>query len=566
MDSSSETTDYIDIIDEDSESASISSCKTVSTGSTSRQHQQKIDKYTLTPKHSQRIDNALAYFVAVDMQPYSLVEKVGFQHFIQVVQPAYKLPSRKTLTEIKIPRLYADTVANLKKQLKQVHSISCTTDAWTSVSNKPFVSLTAHFIDNNWQMQSFCLNCREMSEDHTGENWASVIIDLFQEWEVSDDVHVVFTTDSGSNVLKCMEILGFVHISCFGHTLNSAVCKAFELDEISGCLKKVKKIQNLFSHSWKAQRQFSVLQDKYNVPKKKLPSYSKTRWWSLLHLIDVIVEQHLPLMAFLQEHQKGKSKDIILTIEELDILKCIVEVLKPISNMSDLMSGEQYVTASAILPLMKKIKVQFYSIDVDETQVDSQDTDINTIKIHFVQNIMHYLENRYTKAQNIKMYLEKCSMLDPRFKTHEIVESNIEQLKTSLLSEMKGLCVKSALEESKSKKSNSKGSALGQIFGSTQQTHIVQNDSVELNRYLSAPGIDFAENPLDFWKVNEKLYPKLALLAKRYLCTQATSVPSERVFSKGGLVVTDNRSTLTSQHCEELIFLSMNKKYIPKTF
>lgn len=102
-----------------------------------------------------------------------------------------------------------------------------------------------------------------MSEDHTGENWASVLKDLLQEWDISESKIGAFTTDCGSNVVRCMSILCVQRISCFGHVLNNAVCKAFDLDDISNIIGKVKKNQNLFAHSWKIQNELSKYQKQY---------------------------------------------------------------------------------------------------------------------------------------------------------------------------------------------------------------------------------------------------------------------------------------------------------------
>ena len=52
--------------------------------------------------------------------------------------------------------------------------------------------------------------------------------------------------------------------------------------------------------------------------------------------------------------------------------------------------------------------------------------------------------------------------------------------------------------------------------------------------------------------------------AKKVMTVQATSIASERIFSKGGCVLTDHRSSLTNEHASQLIFLSMNKDYIHK--
>lgn len=56
-------------------------------------------------------------------------------------------------------------------------------------------------------------------------------------------------------------------------------------------------------------------------------------------------------------------------------------------------------------------------------------------------------------------------------------------------------------------------------------------------------------------------------LAKKYLSTQATSVTSDIVFGRSGNVITDdNRASLTSEQSEQLIFLALNRNYIPKYF
>ena len=45
-------------------------------------------------------------------------------------------------------------------------------------------------------------------------------------------------------------------------------------------------------------------------------------------------------------------------------------------------------------------------------------------------------------------------------------------------------------------------------------------------------------DPLLWWKENNKQFPKLALYARKLLCIQAASLPSERAFSAAGSIVT----------------------------
>lgn len=108
--------------------------------------QYSIEKYALNRKETNKIDKALAYFIATKMMPYSVVDKKGYRRFVKVLQPSYQLPSRKSLTEKMIPDKFLTTQATIKSELQKAEFFLFTTDAWTSVANKSYVSLTAHLL------------------------------------------------------------------------------------------------------------------------------------------------------------------------------------------------------------------------------------------------------------------------------------------------------------------------------------------------------------------------------------------------------------------------------------
>lgn len=60
----------------------------------------------------------------------------------------------------------------------------------------------------------------------------------------------------------------------------------------------------------------------------------------------------------------------------------------------------------------------------------------------------------------------------------------------------------------------------------------------------------------------ENTYPNLSKLAFKYLSIVATSVPSERLFSKAGDILTEKRNRLKGKHLSKLLFLqNIEKKY-----
>lgn len=79
--------------------------------------------------------------------------------------------------------------------------------------------------------------------------------------------------------------------------------------------------------------------------------------------------------------------------------------------------------------------------------------------------------------------------------------------------------------------------------------------TTEIKAYVDAVCPLFDDDPLEWWSVNEKNYPNLAMLARRYLCIPATSAASERIFSVAGLVISEKRSRLSSTNAENSVML-----------
>ena len=80
----------------------------------------------------------------------------------------------------------------------------------------------------------------------------------------------------------------------------------------------------------------------------------------------------------------------------------------------------------------------------------------------------------------------------------------------------------------------------------------------EIQSYIEQPVVDSDYNPLDWWREQRKVFPLLSKLSKKYLCIPGASVPSERIFSKGGVIVDPFYSRLSTSQVNTLIFLSRN--------
>lgn len=111
-----------------------------------------MKSFTLTPISKLKLDKVLAYFISVDMMPYNLVDKEGFKLFVNALNPSYRLPSRTTLSNRKIPDLFKETKMKEESILSSTTFLCLTTDCWTSVAQKPFIALTGHFMDKSMNL------------------------------------------------------------------------------------------------------------------------------------------------------------------------------------------------------------------------------------------------------------------------------------------------------------------------------------------------------------------------------------------------------------------------------
>jgi hypothetical protein len=71
-------------------------------------------------------------------------------------------------------------------------------------------------------------------------------------------------------------------------------------------------------------------------------------------------------------------------------------------------------------------------------------------------------------------------------------------------------------------------------------------------------GVVTMSNPLLWWKRNRGEYKYLSQLARRVLCVQATSAPTERLFSVAGMTITNLRARLQPELAEEILFIHAN--------
>lgn len=98
--------------------------------------------------------------------------------------------------------------------------------------------------------------------------------------------------------------------------------------------------------------------------------------------------------------------------------------------------------------------------------------------------------------------------------------------------------------------------------GANTENENSQAEMSEMTHYLKQPPELLECNPIDWWQRHSLVYPNLAPSALKLLSVIATSVPSERLFSKAGETMAQKRNNLQGERLSKLLFLqSLNKRF-----
>lgn len=283
-----------------------------------------------------RQNEQLVKMIAKEYHALSLVEGKEFKQFVHMLNPAYQLPSRKTLTTSLIPQVFSKVSDLIRKELEGASSVSITTDGWTSLANESYIAVTAHFISEDEHiLKARLLECFAWRERHPSDNIATELRCVVTDWGIGEKVSAV-VSDNAANVTAAIRLLGWKHVPCFAHTLNLVVQSSVR--ELSEVQSKVKAIVTHFKHSPHGMSKLQSIQKQMGLDALKLKQDVPTRWHSTYEMFSRIIylkDAVLSTIAILEIELPS------LSALEWAILEKACELLKPLKDVTDEMSSEK---------------------------------------------------------------------------------------------------------------------------------------------------------------------------------------------------------------------------------
>ena len=138
------------------------------------------------------MDRKIARFFVSSTSSWLLLENKYFADlFSEMYDGRYNLPSRSYLQDNVLHPMYEETKDAVINDLKKHMNIALTTDAWTSMTQQSYITVTAHVINEQCELKSYVLSTSEITKRHTSVNLMEHIHKVLQEYKIGTKHNVV---------------------------------------------------------------------------------------------------------------------------------------------------------------------------------------------------------------------------------------------------------------------------------------------------------------------------------------------------------------------------------------
>ena len=291
--------------------------------------------------------------------PLHFVEYDGIMEAFLYCHQKATLVSRNTLK--------SDILAYYKCERKKLFAmlqcfsgrVCLTSDLWTSVATDGYITLTTHFITDDWVLHKQILNFSYFPSPHTGITISEKMYKMLCEWSLEFKLFSITLDNASSNeafvnTLKTQLNLRnallnkgeFFHIRCCAHILNLIVQEG--LKEMDASVVKIRESVKYIKGSQGRKEKFKECISQVALEKKRgLRQDVPTRWNSTYLMLDSSLYYrramtHLKLTDSNYKHG--------LEEEEWDRVEQICKFLGVFYNVTRLFSGSKYPTANLYFP------------------------------------------------------------------------------------------------------------------------------------------------------------------------------------------------------------------------
>ena len=483
----------------------------------------KTKKYAPSNPKQKKGREKIIHWICRSNRPLTIVEDQSFKEYSEILDPQFTVPCRRTVTN-DIEKLYKVTHKKVVEELAPVQFFAGTNDAGSSYDVRNFIDINVHYITEEFDPKKVTLGVIEMKMSKNAENYRKLIKDKEEMVGISGKV-ISYTTDNERTMKKCFK--NDERNGCFAHIESKSCQKALNnVSVLNKLRKKMRKIARKSNKSNKFKYALERNQKLRGLNTLTIKQEVKTRFTSTHILFGSILNdpnrkneekpdkgkimQNIESINKSLEDAKVKDRESLKIGEnEVDKMIQVMKVLDTLEEAITLLGGEKYSTGSVVLPFEKKI------MDIIE---DNEDDPFYMYE--FKKILREDMKTRCDECLNRDL-LSKSAFFDGRFKDLKFLEEGkrseiVNEIEDEVKEfEAKGQFVK---EKEREKNIEKKSRFLGANLEDGDSDE--ENVETEIKRYQAEKKLKTTHNPFDFWKAKKNDFPRLAFLAKKYLCVQ----------------------------------------------
>ncbi|XP_004642466.1 zinc finger BED domain-containing protein 4 [Octodon degus] len=508
---------------------------------------------------AKKITSLIAEMIALDLQPYSFVDNVGFNRLLEYLKPQYTLPSPSYFSRTAIPGMYDNVKRIIMSRLKEAESgvVHFTSGLWMSNQTREYLTLTAHWV-------TFASSMRPHSKDHhcsallavsqvdcdcSGSGIQKQLECWWEAWVASLGLQVGITVTDNPSVGRTLGEAGRSSVQCFSHTVSLVVSEAIKSQRmVQNLLSLARKLCERVQRSPRAREKLAELQREYALPPHPLLQDVPSRWSTSFHMLERLLEQRRAISELSVECSFRE----LISCDQWEVMQSVCHALRPF----DAASREMNTPVSTLSQVIPMIHILSRKVEMLFGETMGIDTMLKSLKEAMASRLSATLHDpRYVFA----------TLLDPRYKASLFTEEEAEQYRQDLIRELEIL--NSTSEDTAASHGCDSGSLPGASGGEDLWSLVAEvkrrggrekpPKDVVLT-YLEEEVLEHSCDPLAYWNLKRSAWPALSTLAVRFLGCPPSTVTSEKLFSTHTENGSFGQPRLMMEHFEKLIFLKVN--------
>ncbi|KAB0380508.1 hypothetical protein FD755_008292 [Muntiacus reevesi] len=496
---------------------------------------------------AKKITSLIAEMIALDLQPYSLVDNVGFNRLLAYLKPQYSLPPPAYFSRRAIPGMYEDVKHVIMAHLQEAESgvVHFTSGIWMSSQTREYLTLTAHWVTFEPSARPHCedhhcsalLDVSQVDCDCSGGSIQEQQECWWEAWVTSSGLQVGITVTDNPSI---------------GKMLNEGRAPAEAIKSqrmVQNLLRTARKICERVQRSPKAK--LAELQREYGLPPHHLLQDVPSKWSTSFHMLERLLQQKRAVNALSVECDFRE----LLSCDQWEVMQSVCHALTPFAAASREMSAH-VSTLSQVIPMIHILSRRVETLFQETTGIDAMLRALREAMVSRLSASLH--DPRYVLA----------TLLDPRYKASLFSEEEAEQYKQGLIRELETLDptsepapVPNGCEPGSPPRDCAGEEGLWALMAKLKKSERGGRPKVPeavVLAYLEEEVLDHSCDPLAYWSLERAAWPGLSALAVRFLGCPPSIVPSERLFSTPPENGSFGQSRLLIEHFEKHIFLKVN--------